>query len=100
MNNHVPYTILAIFEAKPGKETALKEILSSLIEPTLNEEGCINYDLHECPDNPMKFMFYENWINKAAHTKHCATPHIETWRTKKEALLAKPGEVTVWGIIK
>lgn len=95
-----PYTVLALFEAKPGKEQALKELLTSLIAPTLQEEGCINYDLHQCLQNPAQFMFYENWASKEAHAKHRETPHILSWRAKRAELLAKPPEVTYWEMSK
>lgn len=95
-----PYTLLVIFEAKSGKAQALKEALTALIEPTLKEEGCINYDLHQCLDNPAKFMFYENWASKEAHAKHVTSEHIQTWRTKKDELLAKPAEGAAWQLIK
>lgn len=94
------HTVLAIFHAKPGKEQALEELLSSLIEPTRSEEGCINYDLHKCLDDPGKFMFYENWINQEAHAKHLTTPHIQQWRAKKDELLFKPADVSGWKKIK
>lgn len=101
MTKHsTPYTVLAIFEAKPGKEQVLKEVLHSLIALTLQEEGCLNYDLHECPENPAKFMFYENWVTQQSHAKHCETPHIKAWRARQSELLAKPYEVTFWGMVK
>jgi quinol monooxygenase YgiN len=83
VNNQASYTVLAIFEAKSGQEKALKEILNSLIEPTLLEEGCLNYDLHECLDNPGQFMFYENWVNQLAHARHCEMPHIKEWQDRE-----------------
>lgn len=97
--NKKPYTVLAIFEAKQGKEQVLKTLLTSLIEPTLKEEGCINYDLHQCLDNPAKFMFYENWSSKEAHAKHVQTPHLQAWRAKRDEVLASSG-VSAWDMIK
>lgn len=93
------YTVLGLLEAKPDKENELKDILSSLIEPSLNEEGCINYDLHQCLENPRKFMFYENWVSKEALQKHSQSAHIKAWHAKKSELLAEPNEVTFWEII-
>lgn len=93
------FTIVAIIEAKPGKEQALKAMLTSLVKPTLQEEGCINYDLHQSLDNPGKFMFYENWTSEETHAMHMKTPHIQEWRSKKDDLLAKLSDVTQWCII-
>lgn len=93
------HILLVILEAKPGKEQALKEALTALIEPTRQEEGCLCYVLHESPDNPAQFMFYENWANKEAHAKHLQTSHFVAWRAKKDELLAKLNDVTSWKII-
>ncbi|QLH42503.1 MAG: antibiotic biosynthesis monooxygenase [Coxiellaceae bacterium] len=91
---HKKYTVLAILEAKPGKEQALKTLLMSLVRPSSEEPGCVNYDLHSCLDNPAKFMFYENWVDRAAHEQHRQTPHMQAWRAQRDELLAKPSEVT------
>jgi quinol monooxygenase YgiN len=48
-------TVVATFQAKPGKEAELKKALISLVAPTRKEAGCINYDLHVSPEDPAKF---------------------------------------------
>ena len=40
-------TVIAHMRAKPGKEQELREALEALIHPTSQEEGYVNYDLHE-----------------------------------------------------
>jgi len=95
-----PYTVLAVFEAKSGKEHELEEVLTGLIAPTLKEEGCINYDLHKLIDIPAGFMFYENWTSKEAHAKHCQAPHLKAWQARTDELLAKPYDVTFWEITR
>jgi len=94
------YTVLAIVEAKQGKENELEKVLTALIAPTLQEDGCINYDLHKCPNNPAAFMFYENWASKDAHGQHRETPHFKTWQAKMDELLDKPCDATFWEMIK
>lgn len=93
------YSVLALFKAKHGKEEDLKQALKELVNPTLKEEGCINYDLHQSIDNKAEFMFYENWTTKDAHAKHNIAPHIEKWRKIKDELLEKDSVVTSWNII-
>lgn len=93
------YSVLVLFKAKPGKEEALEAALKDLIRPTLDEEGCINYDLHRASHNKAEFMFYENWATQAAHSKHNTSLHVEAWREKKNALLERDCVVTTWEII-
>ena len=40
-------TVIARMRAKAGKEQELREALEGLIEPTSQEKGYVNYDLHQ-----------------------------------------------------
>jgi quinol monooxygenase YgiN len=75
-------TVVATFQAKPGKTADLKKALLSLIAPTHQEAGCINYDLHQSPEDPEKFLFHENWTSKAHLDAHpsVAAAHGRTVR--------------------
>lgn len=84
------------FQAAPGKEVELKEGLLGLVGPTRKEEGCILYDLHFSHEDPGKFMFYEIWTTRAALDRHSVSPHISAFRTVRDSLLAKPGDLTLW----
>ena len=81
-------------------EKELEKVLTALLAPTLQEEGCINYDLHKCPDNPAAFMFYENWRSEETHARHCETSHIKAWQARMDELLAKPYDVSFWEMIR
>src|SRR5689334_15311839 len=39
-------TVVAELVAKPGMEEDLRRELMKIVEPTRNEDGCIQYDLH------------------------------------------------------
>lgn len=91
-------TVLAQFEAKPGKERELEEMLTSLIAPTLQEDGCIKYDLHKSKNNPSHFLFYEKWTDETAFSKHINSTHVNKFQNEKEEVLARPFEVTFWNI--
>jgi len=84
------------FQAAPGKEAALKAGLLGLVEPTRKEDGCILYDLHQSPDDPGKFMFYEIWTSRETLDRHSASAHILAFRGVRDTLLAKPGDLTLW----
>lgn len=90
------YTVLALFRAKPGKESELKKVLMGLLEPTRKEPGCLDYTLHCDLHDPASFMFYENFINKEAHDEHCKTPYFLAWRARQGELLATPIAATFW----
>ena len=56
-------TVVAAFEARPGREAELRAALIELVAPTRLEAGCLNYDLHQSPEQPAKFLFHENWTS-------------------------------------
>lgn len=68
--------VVARIEANAGKEDLVLTALSKLIEPTLKEAGCIQYDLHQDNDNPTLFLFYEIWENRKLWQDHLKSPHI------------------------
>jgi quinol monooxygenase YgiN len=63
-------TVVATFQARPGKEAELKSVLTNLVAPTRQEAGCLNYDLHASPEDPAKFLFHENWTSRAHLDAH------------------------------
>ena len=91
-----PLTVVARFKSKPGQENALRQELLALIPITRQEPGCLNYDLHEAPDQPGLFLFHENWTSQQHLDDHLARPHLTAFLGKADALLAEPAEITLW----
>ena len=89
-------TVVATFQAKPGKAEELKRALISLVAPTRKEAGCINYDLHQSPDDPGKFLFHENWTTKAALDAHLQMPHIQVLLPRMDELAVGMPDIVIW----
>lgn len=89
-------TVIATFEARPGKETELRAALTSLVAPTRKETGCINYDLHISTETPAKFLFHENWTGKPALDAHMQTPHIQALLPRVDELCTEAPSITTW----
>jgi len=83
-------TLTVTFQARPGKEAELRAALTGLLAPTRAEVGCINYDLHTAPDDPSKFLFYENWASNAHHEAHDKTPHVQSLRARINEISLPP----------
>jgi quinol monooxygenase YgiN len=90
--NSKPLTLVVSFQARPGKEAELRALLTGMLAPTRQEAGCINYDLHTSPDDPAKFLFYENWASKAHHQAHDKTPHVQNLRVHINELSFPPAK--------
>ena len=88
-------TVVATFQAKPGKENELRAALTGLVAPTRKEAGCLNYDLHVSPEDPAKFLFHENWASRAQLEAHFQSPHIQALLPRVDALCAGPPQITM-----
>ena len=84
-------TVIAYMKAAPGKEDELRTALQGLIEPTNQEAGYVNYDLHEAVETPGQFFFYENWESAQHLDDHLATPHLVEFAGRIEELLDGDG---------
>jgi len=89
-------TVVVRLKAKAGKEAQVRQELFNLLAPTRAEQGCLNFDMHEAPNDPALFMFHENWTSEGTLTRHFETPHIKRWIKLAETLLAEPMELTRW----
>ena len=89
-------TVVATFQARPGKEAELKKMFSSVLASTRAEAGCLNYDLHQSPEDPAKFLFHENWTTMAALEAHLKSPHIAPLLARMDEFCAVAPEIKIW----
>lgn len=69
-------TVFATMTAAPGKRDEVRAALEAAVGPTLAEQGCVTYDLHQGVDDPDTFHFYENWESAEDLEAHLGSPHI------------------------
>ncbi|MBC8654025.1 antibiotic biosynthesis monooxygenase, partial [Providencia vermicola] len=48
----------------------------SIVKSSHQEEGCLQYELHQLHDNSNTFVFFEVWQSQKAVDKHNNTPHF------------------------
>jgi quinol monooxygenase YgiN len=94
--NSKTVTVVATFQARPGKEMDLRAALIGLIAPTRKESGCLNYDLHQSPEDSAKFLFHENWTSKAALDAHLQSPHIKALIPRVDEMCVAFPEIKIW----
>jgi quinol monooxygenase YgiN len=73
------YSVVAEVRAKPGKESALRDITLPLVAQVRNEPNNLLYFLHEDRETPGRFVFYEIFASKADFEAHNVTPHVQAW---------------------
>ena len=91
-----PVTVIATFQAKPGKEAELRTALTGLLAPTSTEAGCLNYDLHQSPADPSKFLFHENWSTQTHLDAHMQSPHVKALLPRVNELCVAFPEIKIW----
>lgn len=64
---------------KAGAEEKCKEYISLLQENSRREAGCLMFVGHQSQENPRKFLFYEQYKDRAALDAHRATPHFKQY---------------------
>ena len=94
--NTKPLTVTAQIIAKPGHQSQVRELLLSLVGPSRQDPGCLNYELHQALDNPAHFLFQENWSNETLLEQHLQTPHVQSALAKLNGLLTEAPRITLW----
>jgi len=69
--------VIATLQAKPEFLSAVSEAVHEIIEPSRQELGNLQYDLHRDLEKPGTFVFFERWASSEALDKHGATAHFQ-----------------------
>ena len=85
--------VVARFHARPGKEQALKAVLTALVPPTRRELACYQYDLLENPTDARDFCFVERWDSQKAVDQHAASEHVRKALADVEGLVETPPDI-------
>ncbi len=88
-------SVVAIVEAKPGREHEVATAIQACLEPTRQEAGCLLYTAHAEIETPARFVFIERWKSRAALAVHEKEPHFLAMAKAFESLLKGPLQVLV-----
>jgi quinol monooxygenase YgiN len=89
-------TLVAVLEAKEGKEKEMENALMDMIPKVQPEEGTLAYILHRAQNKPGKFLFYEKYKDGAALTHHSTTSYMKELFEKIGPLLAGPPSIETY----
>lgn len=81
-------TILAQITAVDGKEDLVRSELEKLVAPTRAEQGCLQYDLHSDNENPVFFVFYENWESRELWQQHMKASHLADFKAATDGAVS------------
>jgi len=81
-------TVVAKITAKNDAIEVVKAELLKMVAPTRQEEGCMEYRLHQDNGDPAVFVFYENWKNLACLEQHVKSRHYQVYVAAVADLIA------------
>ena len=67
----------------------MKELLTAMVKPSKEEDGCIFYEIFQYENNPRKFMAYESWRDEAALDGHKTSDHYAVYKSSYEPYCEK-----------
>lgn len=85
--------VIAICNARPGMENALRDVCLPTVPWGLGKAGCLEYTVHVDRENPSRFVFVETWENRAALDAHRSDPDFKVLIDKMIPLMDGPVEV-------
>jgi quinol monooxygenase YgiN len=91
--------VIAGVKARPGKVNELLSVLSSLVEPTRKEPGCLSYTLLQNNEDPADFTLIEEWQNNKALESHFATKHFKDALSKLPNLVAAEPDIRRYHVV-
>ena len=70
--------VTAFWEAKPGEENAVAEILQKFLPQAQQEAWVKQFAIHRSTVKPGQFLFYEVFRSEAGFADHQQTEHFKT----------------------
>jgi quinol monooxygenase YgiN len=91
--------VIARVKAHPDKVNELRSVLSSLVEPTCKEPGCLSYKLLQNNEDPTDFTLVEEWQSNAALESHFATKHFKDAMAKLPSLVEAEPDIRRYHVV-
>jgi quinol monooxygenase YgiN len=91
---------IAHLHARPDKTDELNALLTSLLEPTREETGCIRFELLQNRQSPTEFAIVSTWHNEQAVQHHIGTSHSQRAITRLADLLASPLDLRFYHAVR
>lgn len=88
-----PLRVVAHLVALPDQVETLKALLLTLIIPTRQEPGCLQYELYQNQTDPTDFTFVELWENEEFLASHLQSSHIQEALGQLDGLVLHPPDI-------
>ncbi|MDA4134236.1 MAG: antibiotic biosynthesis monooxygenase [Thaumarchaeota archaeon] len=86
--------IFARFHAREGQEGAVAEALSSTVESSRNDPGCMAIQAYRSTLDPRLFYIHSRWADEGSFEAHILLPHTIRFAERVEPLIDHELKVT------
>ena len=91
------FAIIVSIRLKPGREAEFLGLLMPIIDAVRLESTFINNFLHQDPDDPTRFMVYENWADQDEFFDvQFKRDYRKRYESQLPELLAEPRRIEMW----
>ncbi len=77
-----------VFIAKDDCVDILKKLLTDMVKPSQEEEGCLLYHIYQKADKPNTFVVIETWESDEALQGHKNSQHYKYYKSNYEQYTA------------
>ena len=77
-----------IFVAKENSIKELKALLTTMVDASRAEEGCLLYNIYQVQDKPTTFVVVETWESNIALDGHKQSAHYDHYKSNFEPYTA------------
>lgn len=88
--------VVATFNVKPNHQDAGRTLIEGFVAPSLEQRGCLFYDLYQCADDPCELVIVDGWASPEDLDRHANSSHVQETVSKLAPLLDKPAQVKVY----
>lgn len=96
----IPLRVIAHVTAKPDTVDPVRAILTSLVDATRWEPGCLSYQLLQNRSDATDFTFVEEWASAQAEQAHFSTTHVADALRQLAGLLAAEPDIRRYIVVK
>lgn len=86
------HVIIVEFRARPDRVDDFARLLERHSRISLEEEGCLVFDVNRDPADPQSFVLYEVYRDEAAHQAHRQTEHFQRFFAAAPDLVERRGD--------
>jgi quinol monooxygenase YgiN len=90
---------IAHLTACPDRAEDLNALLTSLLEPTRREAGCLRFELLQNRETPTEFAIVSEWQSERAVQDHIGTSYARRALERLPELLAGPMDLRFYHLV-